>query len=209
MIIGFDRDDLARNLPDAYRKDIESNNAKLLAVEKGETDTMRAELEAVDDSLDINRATGSTLDLYGAMIGQERGAATDEQYRSLIRAKILRNLAGSDYNSVVYALASALNCASPTDIVLVEEETPCVVRIDALPYAVLNSNDIDLPTVMAIIRRLMPAGVRLESVGFSGTFEFGTAATDYDEDAGFGDVEQTLGGYFGLIADGADSNLPV
>ena len=70
MIIGFDRDDLARNLPDAYRKDAESNNAKLLAIEKGETDTMRAELEAVDDSLDINRATGSTLDLYGAIIGR-------------------------------------------------------------------------------------------------------------------------------------------
>lgn len=208
MIIGFDRDDLARNLPDVYRKDAESNNAKLLAIEKGETDTMRAELEAVDDSLDINRATGSTLDLYGAMIGQERGAATDEQYRTLIRAKILRNLAGTDYNSIVYAIASALDGASATDIVLVEE-TPCTVRVDALPYSVLNGSNIDLPTAMAIIRRLMPAGVRLESVGFSGTFEFGTEATDYDADAGFGDVEQTIGGYFGLIADGADSNLPV
>lgn len=208
MITGFDRAELARNLPDAYRKDAESNNAKLLAIEKSETDTMRAELEAVNNSLDINQATGSTLDLYGAMIGQERGVATDEQYRALIRAKILRNLAGADYNSIVYAIASALDGASPTDVVLVEE-TPGTVRVDALPYSALNGSNIDLPTAMAIIRRLIPVGVRLESVGFTGTFEFGSAATDYDEDAGFGDVEQTIGGQLGLVADGASSNLPV
>lgn len=208
MIIGFDRDNLARNLPDACRKDASSNNARLLEIEKGEMDALRAELKAVHDSLDINRAAGATLDLYGDMIGQARGAATDEQYRTLIRAKILRNLAGSDYNSVVYAIASALDGATAADIVLTEE-TPGVVNVNALPYSALAGSNIDLPTALAIIRRLMPAGVRLENVGFSGTFEFGSAVGDYDADAGFGNVEQTLGGYLGLIADGAGHTLPV
>lgn len=208
MILQFDRDDYAKNLPDAYRKDAESNNAKLLLIEKEEADRLREAIAEIDASLDLDQAYGRTLDMYGEMLSQERGKATDGQYRVLIRSRIIRNLAGGDYNSVIKLLAMIFGC-EPTDLVLTEPGA-CVARVDALPYDTLNGLAIDVNTALKVIKELLPAGVALESVNFSGTFEFsGGSELVYDETAGFADIDQTTGGYFGVIFDGSATELPV
>ena len=70
-------------LPDCYRKDSESNNYKLLELGRMATAELRDDIQAVLDCLDLNQATGKTLELYGDMMGQRRGLLNDEQYLRL------------------------------------------------------------------------------------------------------------------------------
>ena len=205
----FNRENLVKNLPDAYNKNEDSNNSKILALEKGAMDQLRAAIAAIDESLDLEKASGKALDLYGEMVGQDRGKATDNQYRVLIKARIMRNVAGGDYNSIVRMLAMVLGC-EPTEISLAELNDPCHVRVDELPFAALNHLVINVNTALKIMREVMPAGVYLESVSFTGTFEFsGGTELVYDENAGFGNVAQTVGGYLGRMFGGEDVDLPV
>ena len=192
-----------------YRKDAASNNAKILEIEKVSLDQLRSAISEVYESLDLNNAYGKTLDLFGNMIGQRRGKATDEQYRILIKSKIARNHADADFNSIIRAICITFDC-EPTDIIFTELDEPCKVTLDGLPISQLNKSNIDMATAVAIINALMPVGVFMESMNFSGTFEFsGGTELEYDADVGFGNEEQTIGGYLGLLSDGFSSNLPV
>ena len=204
----FDRENHVRNLPDAYDKRWDSNNAKILAIEKREMDAIRGELSDIYASLDLSLASGKTLDLYGEMVGQERGKASDEQYRIMIRARILRNLTNGDYNSIARAISLIFNCDT-TDFCIAEKDEPCVVELTGLPFEILNRSGLGVENALKIINEIIPAGVRLETLSFDGTFEFSDAEEEQDAAAGFGDIEQTLGGYFGLLASGDTSNLPV
>lgn len=208
MITHFDRERLEKNLPDAYRKDEGSNNWKLLQIEKRAMDDLRAAIREVYNSLDIDQATGKTLDMFGDMFDQPRGMATDEQYRVMIKAKIVRNRTGSDHDSIVRAICAAFGC-EPSEVLLVEPEGTCSVRVENLPFAKLNSSGIDAITAVQIVKRMIPAGVQLENLNFTGTFEFGSTAMEYDEKAGFGNIEQTIGGELGYIFSGEAADLPV
>lgn len=209
MITHFNHDDLAANLPDAYAKRSHTNNAKILSVEKQTMDELRKAVNAIYDSLDIDKAYGKTLDLYGDMVGQARGQATDAQYRVLLKGRIVSNLANGDYNSIIRALAVTLDC-SPSEIELIELDEPCKVQLGAIPFSILNRVAIDINTAVKIIKGLMPVGVWLDSGTFTGTFEF-SSGTElvYDEEKGFADINQTIGGTLGLVFNGDTPDLPV
>lgn len=208
MITEFNRDNPVKNLPDAYSKSADSNNAKILQIEKTAQDGLLESIAVVSDSLDIDKATGHTLDLYGEMIGQNRGRATDEQYRVLLKAQIVRNLTNTDFNGVINAICATFGCA-PSDILLVEVDGTTAVRIDQLPISALNNSNIEFETAVQIIEKLMPVGVTLESLNFSGTFEFGSTEMEYDEAKGFADVAQTIGGSLGMLPTANKNPLPV
>lgn len=199
----------ANNLPGAYNKRTGSNDDKILSIEKRTLDAFRRELADVYNSLDLDMATGKTLDLYGDMIGQARGMASDDQYRIMIKSRILRNMTNGDYNSITRSVSLIFNC-DPSEFKLTESES-CVVKLEGLPYETLNSSGIDLNNAISIIAEVMPAGVRLENILAEGTFEFSNIATDYDETAGFGisNEDQSIGGTLGLAASAGDNNLPI
>lgn len=208
MITRFNGEKLAKNLPDAYRKDNGSNNAKILEIEHDASSVLREAVQGIADSLDINKAYGKTLDLYGELLGQRRGIATDEQYRVLLKNKIQRNFTNADMNSIIRAICTTFDC-NPTELLLYEPE-PCVVSIEGLPIHKLAESNIDINTAIAIVTELLPAGILVEAVSFAGTFEFsGDAELVYDEQKGFGDIEQTIGGTLGLVADSDSGLLPV
>lgn len=200
MITRFNRENHVKNLPDAYKKTPESNNAKLLEIERDAVAVLREAITANYDSLDIDLATGKTLDLYGEMLGQERGAATDEQFRALLKSRIIRNLSGADHDSVVNAICITFGC-DPADVLLTETDGKCEVMLEGIPYASINRINIDANTAIQIVKTLMPAGVGFSSLNFSGTFEFGSTEMEYDENKGFADVAQTIGGTLGLVSD--------
>lgn len=207
MITSFNRENHVKNLPDAYRKTAGSNNAKILSVEKSATDQLREAVNAIYDSLDIELATGNTLDLYGDMLGQTRGMATDEQYRALLKARIIRNLSGSDHNSIVNAICITFGC-NPADVLLTETEGKCEVVLDGIPYDAINKIGMDITSATKIVQALIPSGVSFSFYGFSGTFEFGDTSMEYDENAGFADEAQTIGGTLGYATDSSTA-LPV
>lgn len=199
-------------LPDCYRKDPDSNNYKLLELGREETEKLRSDIQAVLDALDINRAAGATLDLYGTMLGQRRGLLNDEQYRYMLLSKIGRNTVQGDYNSImrnlVLMFGGQMGDIALDDLEVVEEERPCVVKLTKFPISVLVNAGFSSRQAVQIIELLLPICVTLAADNFEGTFEFAELDQEYDETAGFADLKQTIGGFFGLLL-GEDEKIPI
>ena len=191
--------DYINALPDVYRKDSESNNYKLLLLEQRLIEGLYKDIEDVQATMDIYSATGKTLDLYGAIYGQARGNATDEQYRYLIVQKVARNMVSSNYNGIVKAISVAFD-VPVTEFQFRETENPCEVEVLNIPYSVLLNAGLTVEQMEGIIQGMLPIGVILAPLELAGTFEFSASADEYDENAGFGNVDQTIGGYFGYLA---------
>lgn len=199
-------------MPDCYRKDQESNNVKILKLGRLAAEQLRADIRAVLESLDLGHATGKTLDLYGDMLGQRRGLLNDEQYRYMLLSKIGRNTVQGDYNSIMDTLVlmfgSQMGDITLDDLEVEEEERPCVVKLTKFPVQILISAGFSSRQAVAMIESLLPICVTLAADNFEGTFEFAESVGVYDELAGFGNVEQTIGGYLGLYL-GDDDKIPV
>lgn len=195
----FNYENYAANLPDCYSKGEQSNNFKILSIEKFIIDDFKKDITDIFNSLNLNEAEGATLDLYGEMLSQPRGVATDDQYILLIRSKIMRNLSGGDYPSVLKAICMTFDC-EPSQVYIKEKDSPCTVELVVLPLSVINRAGLTTKQTVAMIKQLLPVGITLESFLFEGTYTFGNLENDYDEEAGFCDVEGgTIGGYFGLV----------
>lgn len=190
--------DYINALPDSYQKHSESNNYKLLLMEQRLVGDLREDIRAVQETLDLYSASGKTLDHYGATYGVPRGSATDEQYRYLIAQKVAQNMVTGDYNSVVNAIAVAF-AVPVTSFRFNETENPCEVEVLNMPYSVLQNAGITESQMREIIQNLLPIGVSLKLEELAGTFEFAATADEYDESAGFGNIEQTIGGYLGYL----------
>lgn len=189
-----------RNLPDSFAKKPDSNNAKILQIERTEAANINADIQAVFNSLDLENMSGKTLDLLGEMYDQKRGLATDAQYRLMIMSKIMQNISGGDYKSVVRALCTTFNC-SPSELLLKEiEGSPCTVELAVLPIDVINKAGLTISQTVAIVERLLPAGIQLKQYSFTGTFM--VADEDYirtDANGLASDDGTIQGGYLGTI----------
>lgn len=198
-----------KKLPDSYAKDAQSNNHKLLNLNEQAIADVRTDAQAIYDSLDISKATGKTLELYGEMIGQPRGILNDAQYYYMILTKIGINGVQGNYTTVTSALANLFNC-SPELIKIKDGEEDACVEVTSIPLEVLFNAGFTTEQVKSIIKTLMPIGVTVGTVNFNGTFEFAETANEYDETAGFADIAQTIGGYLGLhIGDDENQILPL
>lgn len=199
-------------LPDCYRKDSEGNNYKLLELGWEETENLRSDIRKAWDALDLNQAEGRTLDLYGDMLGQRRGLLNDEQYRYMILTRIGRNIVQGDYKSIMRALVLMFGGEqgdiSLDDLELGEEDRPCVVKLTKFPIAVLVNAGFSSRQAVQMIESLLPICITLDADNFEGTFAFAELDQEYDETAGFADLKQTIGGYFGLLL-GEDDKIPV
>ena len=212
----FNYDNLAKNLPDCYKKDITSNNYKILEIERYATADLRKCLYEIESILDIDNASGAVLDAYGERFGQPRGRATDEQYRIMIKSKIARNLSGCSYKGIVDAICVSFGC-SPDDVHIAESDTsPMAVSVEKAPLTAIINAGFTTMQAYQIIKSLLPAAIELEAVSFEGTFEFSDNENDYDETAGFADKdgepfdEDIIGGYFGAAeSELNDAVLPI
>ena len=194
-------------LPDAYRKDKTSNNYKLLRLNELLRDDFKTDMQAVLESSDLSKATGKTLDLYGETVNQKRGVLNDEQYRIIILLKISQTLCRGDYTSVMELLINMFKCTA--NDIIIKDVGNCMVEITKLPMNVLVNAGFSGSQATQLIENLLPVGVAISSANFEGTFEFGSSATDYEESKGFGNVEQTIGGYLGLsLGDTGDIVIP-
>lgn len=191
---------LIDNLPDCYKKDKGSNNYKLLELSKKNVDAFRECLISIENSLNLNNARGATLDLYGKLVGQSRGLATDEQYILLIKTRIMRNLANGSNKGVVYALCAILNCKQ-SQVHITDADNPCEVLI-TVPLSSIIEAELTVKQFNQLVKSILPVGVVLSAnTIYEGTFEFSAAENEQDETAGFCDVEGgTIGGYFGALS---------
>lgn len=191
---------LIDNLPDCYKKDKGSNNYKLLELSKKNVDAFRECLISIENSLNLNNARGATLDLYGKLVGQSRGLATDEQYILLIKTRIMRNLANGSNKGVVDALCAILN-RKQSQVHITDTDNPCEVLI-TVPLGSIIEAELTVKQFNQLVKSILPVGVVLSAnTIYEGTFEFSAAENEQDETAGFCDVEGgTIGGYFGALS---------
>lgn len=209
----YNAENHAKNLPDVYKKSPNSNNYKILEIGRCSKQNLRSDLKEIENVLTIENATGATLDLYGERIGQRRGLATDAQYLIMLKAKIMRTMSNGSYNSVVNAVCESFNC-SPSDIIVEESETPCLIKTLTVPIEIINKAGLSSSQAHQIIKSLLPIGVRLDEYLLEGTFCFAENEGEYDETAGFALVENAgandVGGYFGATGgDMSEELLPI
>ncbi len=191
-------DDPIYNLPDSYDKRAESNNSKILRLNKSTTDIIDNATDSVFGALNLNNASGRALDdIWSGRLNLERGSLTDEQYKIRLRTKMMQNIANGSFPDLIEALAYALQCEK-SDIHIVESDEPNKVIVKNIPLALLLQADFTTDQVLALINSLLSVNVSVGEYGFTGTFEFGFTENEYDEEKGFADISQTIGGYLGL-----------
>lgn len=192
----FNFDNLAANLPDAFAKDRDSNNYKLLLVEKKIYDRILQILQDVKACLGIDNCSGVTLDNYGERLQVARGTSTDVQYRIRLKASIAQTLCDGSRDSMAEALAYVLSCNTNQIKITGGDYTVSVVDI---PLATITRAGFTDEEITEIISGLLPTGVRLESMNYSGTFELGSIFGEQDMEKGLSDIEHTVGGTLGMI----------
>lgn len=205
----FVKDNLVLNLPDAYKKRDENgkyttNNYKILEIERIAVTDLRKNIADIFESLDLDKAYGKTLDLYGDMVGQPRGQLTDEQYLLMIKSKIMRNMSNGSYQSVVDSICATCSC-EPSEVAIIETKNPLEVELIALPLNVINKAGLSLEIVQDMIINLLPATVTLKTFMFTGTFEIAKTVGEIDNEKGLSDVagatkdDTHIGGYVGKV----------
>ena len=198
-----------RQLPDAYKKRLyhgeKSNNAKMLELNELMRDECKQSLDNALNALDLTTATGKNLDLLGETVNQKRGGLDDKQYLIMIYMRIARNFSKGDYNSVMGLLVFLLGCKDG-DIVI-EDIGNAKVAIRNLNLTLALTAGFNADQILQLIEELLPCGVGIGEASLEGTFQFADGDTEeYDENKGFGNVEQTIGGYFGYF--GSNTNNP-
>lgn len=194
----FNFDNLAANLPDALRKDKDSNNYKLLLVEKMIYDRILQIFRDVEACLNIDNCNGKTLDLWGQRQQIMRGTADDEQYRLLIKATIGQSFCDGSRNGIANALAYMLSC-DPNKIKITSGNNGRSVSVVDIPFATIKQAGFTDEQITDTINKLLAQGVTLESINYTGTFELGETWGEQDTERGLADLERTFGGTLGMV----------
>lgn len=202
-------------LPSNYSKSPDSNNAKLFRIFEKQEGVLRETYDRMRLWRDIEYAEGQVLDDLGENINQPRGVATDEVYRVLLKSKLARNLSTGDVNTIIQVLAIALDTDYSTIRIKPkwndqDDPEPAAIKVIEVPLIRLNQVGLSPDQFARIVQKTVSAGVRVESVQLKGTFEFGGLSLETDSEAGFSDIEGTVGGYFGsAFVPSHDQNLPL
>lgn len=196
--------DLIGKLTDAFLKDEKSNIGKLFLIVDEQLTALKSALITAENWRDIDAAKGKALDLLGDNVSQDRGRATDEIYRVLIRGKIARNVSDGTTNRIIEALAKTLNC-KPSEIHIVSskennEDEPAAIIVKKAPIEALSKVGMSATQFSNIVQKTVAAGVRVAYVDLNGTLRFSSSANSIETSQyGFstdGTDGGTLGGIF-------------
>ncbi|MDO4719625.1 MAG: hypothetical protein Q4A78_03100 [Peptostreptococcaceae bacterium] len=147
---------MLRRLTWNYNKEEGSNVYKLFATIAPEVENLKEIFEKIESWRGIENAEGTTLDLIGEDVRQERLSMSDEQYRPMLRFRSSINRSNTDINSVNTALSAI---TEGSFIRLYEAYGYEDVLEPAAIIAELRSISPTLP--FSEMERIIAAGVRL------------------------------------------------
>ena len=153
-------------LPDAYNKLTGGNLYNLLQLALYTSSIAVEDFQDIDSSRDLSSAQGATLDYYGAMVGEPRNGATDTQYLTKIMNRMSLNVAGTDVNGVIKAIAQTLSV--PASAISLTEGN-CNVQVNGLTIAIAENSGYSVEEINAMIEGLLPIGVGLLDTIYAGT----------------------------------------
>lgn len=205
-------DNFINRLSDNYNKDPGGNVHKLMQLTTKAIQENEDGYFAIMNWRDVDQAEGKVLDRIGGNLEQDRGQLPDETYRVLIKAKAKRSLSDGSIDTLIDFLSFILQI--PTTEVLIKELWPegkhAALHVN-VPAGAINKTGLSFAQFGRLINMVVVAGVRAEAL-FEGTFSF---SSDYynsevDDEKGFADDAQTIGGTFGYIYDPVeDIELPI
>lgn len=163
--------ELINKLTDAFQKDEKSNIGKLFLIVDEQLTAARKTLTTAEKWRDIDNAKGRGLDLIGDNVAQNRGRATDEIYRVLIRGKVARNISDGTTNRIIEALAKTLNCGyDEINIFTVKEDNedePAAIIVKKAPLEALNKVGMSATQFSSIVQKTVAAGVRVAYINLN------------------------------------------
>lgn len=188
---------ILRRLTDNYTKQPDSFVGKLFRLVSFQVDELKQTFSKIEMWRDLDQAYGTTLDAIGRNLDQPRGGLKDDPYRTLLKTKIRRNMSRGDINTIIEVFAAVMNV--PHEHVYVQEVFPAGLYI-RVPLTPLQDSLFDSTTIIGqFIHGTIAGGVGLE-IPFEGTFEFASGdVPEFDEEKGFSDLEQKIGGFFGGV----------
>lgn len=159
-----------RRLPERFRK---PNNLDLYYVLYGGYGELEKGFASINDSRNIDKAQGETLDKLGANVGQFRNGEDDDFYRLLIKTRIIANLSIGDAPTINRVMSALIK-----EVYLGLEEVwwnkdhlfePAAIKLHLGPIAKRIPYE--------IINRVKAAGVRvLIELNYKKTFYLGVGA---------------------------------
>lgn len=197
----FNSENLIKNLSDAFKKSTDSNNYKILEIDKVGTRDIMTKLQEIAEINDIDKAKGKELDLIGEEFQLKRGKASDEAYRLLIKGKIAQNVSEGTRENVAAVLSFVLRC-NKSDVHIVSGSETGTATLKELPYGILLDAGFSVEQINSLIDDLLPVGVKLNSYLYTGTFTYGSIndSSLQDSTKGYGSLEDsTIGGYYGIL----------
>ncbi|MCM3488769.1 hypothetical protein M3689_05540 [Alkalihalophilus marmarensis] len=209
------RDRMLKRLTDVYNKNPNSNIGKIISIVASQMDSLTSTFERIERWRGIDEARGTTLDNIGKNVDQLRGQTSDEVYRILIKSKIARNLSTGDINTIINILALSID-TDPSEIRIQEtwndpdDPEPAGIKLIQVPISRLNEVGMTGAQFGRIVSLTVAAGVHVREIDLQGTFEFGSINEEVDYEKGFGNIDQTIGGYLGSLYQPAnDIDVPV
>ena len=146
-----------------------SNNWKLTKFFTDDLDTIKSGLKTIDKYRNVNYAEGNALDNLGVKYGVQRGQASDDYYRMMIRAKIVNRRGNTTVNGILFAMKTALNIdIKGVKIDYVELDgvrDPLAIRIANMPL-VLAQTEFEQKLVLDQIQSTLAVGIRLREIEF-------------------------------------------
>ncbi len=211
----YNLDNIMNRFADFFKKNHDSNLGKLMTIFSEQLQQLDETNVTVKRWRSIDNAEGQGLDLIGETINQERGTATDEVYRLLLKSKLARSLSDGGINTLIRVLSIALD-AHPSEIKITEkwndelEPEPAAISLIEIPLFRLNEIGIAPDQFARIVQRTVAAGVKVNVIELAGTFAFGPIPMEQDPQKGFADVDQTTGGFLGsAFVPESDQDLPI
>lgn len=143
--------------------------------------------------LDINNSSGKILDLIGEIIGQPRNGLEDDFYRVFLSIKIGVNTSNGNPEKVIDIFKLLSNSSS----VNLQEFYPAAIGLESDG----NFENLDIQSVYELIQRIVPAGVRVDSIASHDPDCYFSMAGDLNS-GGFSSVaEPEVGGCLGFLLD--------
>ncbi|KAL3947436.1 hypothetical protein [Lentilactobacillus hilgardii] len=153
--------------------------------------------DAIYDAKIIDEAVGLELDNIGDQINQPRYGATDDNYRFILKSKIVAGHSSGTINDIINTIANSLGISSTGNGIIVKNDygwdgtkmsgEPQVIDVTGLPTQLISGSS-SLQTMMDRLQSATMAGIVIKSINFVN----GTTMNEYDGIGIFKSKSQTI-----------------
>lgn len=168
----------AKLLPDAYRKDTDSNIYKLFQLINLTYSEAESDLKNIELRRNLESASGTVLDLIAESYGVARNGESDDNVRTRILFKIVKNNTSVDCNSIIEAINTLLNQVPEyvswymSDFIkplISIKEGECSICVLGMTLDMVKKSGLSKKEITKLVSELIPIGVKLEEPYYSGT----------------------------------------